>query len=159
MTGIQESRAVPNLSEVELRVVAVNTRGVTLGEDIKTARERLRMNQLELAEAVGVSESTVSNWERGRSNPKNRLGLVRQILKMDDAGERTQREGRLLKDASMPELLMRIMELHDEVAQRAAVGPTYKPGAPDPEDDGLIAGPTERTDRANRARGGAQNQA
>jgi DNA-binding transcriptional regulator YiaG len=83
MTGTQESRAVPNFSAFELREVAVDTRRVTLGEDIRTARERLRMNQLELAEAVGVSESTVSNWERGRSSPKNRLGLVREVLKLD----------------------------------------------------------------------------
>lgn len=73
--------------KIELREVAVNTAAVTLGKDIRQARERLQMTQTELAGAVGVSESSVSNWERGRSSPKNRLALVRQVLRMDDDGE------------------------------------------------------------------------
>lgn len=72
-----------SLTRFELREVAVNTPAVTLGEDIRNARQRLQMTQPELAELVGVSESTVSNWERGRSNPKNRLARVREVLKMD----------------------------------------------------------------------------
>lgn len=107
---------MPNFSAFELREVAVNTRGVTLGEDIKTARERLRMNQLELAEAVGVSESTISNWERGRSSPKNRLGLVRAILKLDASAEArteaddhdTTDEERVLRSASDSALLAEV---------------------------------------------------
>lgn len=33
---------------------------------------------------LGVSEATVSNWERDVSKPKNRLGLVRRVLGMDE---------------------------------------------------------------------------
>lgn len=71
----------------ELGEVAVDTPGVTtLGDQIRQARERLQMTQTELAEAVGVAESTVSNWERGVVKaPKNRLARVRHVLKMDAA--------------------------------------------------------------------------
>lgn len=72
------------IGRLELRELAVNTLSVTLGEEIRTARERLQMTQPELAARVGVSESTVSNWERDQSKPKNRMALVRQVLQMDD---------------------------------------------------------------------------
>ena len=72
------------IGRLELRELAVDTHFVTLGEEIRTARERLQMTQPELAALVGVSESTVSNWERDQSKPKNRMALVRQVLQMDD---------------------------------------------------------------------------
>jgi len=33
--------------------------------DIRATRDHLGMTQAQLAEAVGVDQSTVSNWERG----------------------------------------------------------------------------------------------
>lgn len=77
---------------VELREVVLKTRGVAqtepdrkvAGELYKLARERLKMDQEDVAELVGVSVSTVSNWERGKTSPKNRLAALRSVLRMDD---------------------------------------------------------------------------
>ena len=36
---------------------------------IPAARKNVNMTQKDLAEACGVSESTVSNWEKGKTEP------------------------------------------------------------------------------------------
>ena len=41
----------------------------SLGELIAKARRDARLEQTELADAVGVSRNTISNYERGRSMP------------------------------------------------------------------------------------------
>jgi transcriptional regulator with XRE-family HTH domain len=41
----------------------------TLGERIRRRRLQLRLLQRELGERLGVTESTVSNWECGRTEP------------------------------------------------------------------------------------------
>ena len=41
----------------------------TLGERVRRRRMELRMLQRELAEVLGVTETTVNNWERGRTEP------------------------------------------------------------------------------------------
>lgn len=104
---------MPTTKPFELREVTVDTRPMSLGEDIRQARERARMTQTELADALGVNESTVSNWERGRSNPKNRLGAIREVLHMDatgnhDTGDVTPDPGRPLEDATDMELIAEI---------------------------------------------------
>lgn len=37
--------------------------------DLPTARKFARLTQKDLADACGVSVSTVSNWEKGKSEP------------------------------------------------------------------------------------------
>lgn len=147
---------MPKLRQVELREVVVETPRVTLDEDIRRARERLQMTQPELADLVGVSESTISNWERGKHIPKNRLGRLRQVLRMDDAPTPTsdhtnhdQPNGVLLRDATVREALEHVLRLYED-AVRGGIQPalSYQPGAPDPN---LIPGPTSRTDRLNPA--------
>jgi len=54
------------------------------GEQIKDARERFRMTQADLAEALGVSMRTIGSWERGESIPRSRLGAIREVLKLGD---------------------------------------------------------------------------
>jgi putative transcriptional regulator len=44
--------------------------------DVKSFRKKLRMTSQELATALGVSISTVSRWENGKSKP-SRLALIR----------------------------------------------------------------------------------
>jgi DNA-binding XRE family transcriptional regulator len=51
-----------------------------VGVLIARARHRKRMSQVKLAEALGVSPSTVANWERGASYPAKCAGLVEELL-------------------------------------------------------------------------------
>lgn len=51
-----------------------------LSERIRRAREDKGLTQEQLAEAVGVSQRTIGNWERGASVPRNRLGRLENIL-------------------------------------------------------------------------------
>lgn len=72
---------MPEILAVELWQVAPNTLRVTLGDDIRQARERAQLTQPELGKLVGVSEGTISNWERGVVKaPKNRLARVWEVL-------------------------------------------------------------------------------
>jgi DNA-binding transcriptional regulator YiaG len=45
--------------------------------DVKALRERLKLTQAKLAEAVGVDQSTVSNWEKHVTVPR---GPARKLL-------------------------------------------------------------------------------
>jgi putative transcriptional regulator len=48
-------------------------------EDVRTIRERLGMSQTEFALMIGVSVSTLRNWEQGRRTPE---GPARALLKV-----------------------------------------------------------------------------
>jgi transcriptional regulator with XRE-family HTH domain len=50
------------------------------GDEIREARERRGWTQAQLATALGVGQRTVGNWERGETVPKNRLGMLREVL-------------------------------------------------------------------------------
>ena len=52
----------------------------SVGVTIARARHRKRMTQRELAAALGVSPSTVANWERGASYPLKLAGRVEECL-------------------------------------------------------------------------------
>jgi putative transcriptional regulator len=47
--------------------------------DIKTIRARLNLSQSEFAMMIGVSVSTLQNWEQGRRQPE---GPARALLKI-----------------------------------------------------------------------------
>lgn len=40
------------------------------GEKISNLRKHLHLTQREVAEAIGVDDQTISNWEQGKSKPK-----------------------------------------------------------------------------------------
>jgi transcriptional regulator with XRE-family HTH domain len=50
------------------------------GRTIARARQLRRMSQRQLAIALGVSPSTVANWERGAAYPLKLGGLVEEFL-------------------------------------------------------------------------------
>jgi len=54
----------------------------SVGLIIARARQRRRMTQVQLAEALGVSPSTVANWERGASYPAKFAGIVEELLEI-----------------------------------------------------------------------------
>ncbi len=47
--------------------------------DVKAIRQRLRKSQSEFARMIGVSVSTLQNWEQGRRRPE---GPARALLKI-----------------------------------------------------------------------------
>jgi transcriptional regulator with XRE-family HTH domain len=51
-----------------------------IGARIAKRRHQLDMTQEQLADALGVSKSTVANWERGVAYPKRKLGKIEQVL-------------------------------------------------------------------------------
>ena len=51
-----------------------------IGTRIARRRHQLGWTQRELARRLGVSPTSVANWERGASYPKKRWGLVEQVL-------------------------------------------------------------------------------
>ena len=61
-------------------------------EQIRTARERSRMTQQELADNIGVSLRTVGSWERGETIPRNRIGALAELLGLEVGGREFGRD-------------------------------------------------------------------
>lgn len=61
----------------------------SIGARIRKRRQVLGMKQHELAAAVGVDRSAVSNWERGRHLPQRYQGKLEDVLgiSLDDEAE------------------------------------------------------------------------
>lgn len=51
-----------------------------LGDQIKDAREARGWTQKELATRLRVGLKTINNWESNRVFPKNRLGMLKDVL-------------------------------------------------------------------------------
>lgn len=51
-----------------------------VGTAIQRARQRKRMTQQELADLLGVSKTTVTNWETGTHYPQRYIGAVEEVL-------------------------------------------------------------------------------
>lgn len=47
--------------------------------EVKEIRKRLGLTQVELAKAIGVDTKTVQNWESGRTIPKSKHAILRQL--------------------------------------------------------------------------------
>lgn len=61
-----------------------------IGTRLKRARERLRMSQADVADALGVSRSAVNAWETDRAYPRSAVGALEQLLSVrltDEPGE------------------------------------------------------------------------
>ncbi|HEY6224514.1 MAG TPA: helix-turn-helix transcriptional regulator [Gemmatimonadales bacterium] len=46
------------------------------GRRIEEARKALGLTQVQLAEAVGVDQTTISQWERGRVVPRDEMRIA-----------------------------------------------------------------------------------
>lgn len=53
-----------------------------LGKAIARARQRKSWTQVELADRLGVHETTVVAWETGRHYPKRKLGAIEEALEI-----------------------------------------------------------------------------
>lgn len=57
---------------------------MALSDNIKNARKKKMLTQRELAEKLGVSHNTISDWERGYSKPDtDTVFLLCEILNVD----------------------------------------------------------------------------
>lgn len=63
-----------------------------IGTRIKKRRQVLRLTQEDLAAVLGVSKSTVANWETGKHFPRRYLGAVEQVLGISLDGAQPGRE-------------------------------------------------------------------
>lgn len=61
-------------------VVAADFR--TVGERIRTARERAGLTQAELGAQVGVKQQSVQKWEAGKGITLTRLDAIAEVLKI-----------------------------------------------------------------------------
>lgn len=71
--------------------------GTRIGTTIRQARDRKHWTQQQLADAVGVSRTTVDAWENDRGLPRNKT-VVEDVL------------GITLPDVMIPPRLQRIIE-------------------------------------------------
>lgn len=61
----------------------------SIGTRVRKRRQVLGMTQQELAGELGVSKTTVANWESGKHFPLRYLGLIEEVLgvSLDEAEE------------------------------------------------------------------------
>lgn len=52
----------------------------SLGERIKRLREARHWTQSELADFMGVTAKSISNWESGRNHPRSRMGSLQELF-------------------------------------------------------------------------------
>ncbi|WP_435109425.1 helix-turn-helix transcriptional regulator [Nocardiopsis synnemataformans] len=84
---------------------------MTLGDRIRTARQRARLTQEQLAARVGVGRRTIDNWENGRTSPKNLVSLEEALgsLVEEHTRESAPPETRVL-DTPFGEVIEEIIE-------------------------------------------------
>jgi transcriptional regulator with XRE-family HTH domain len=98
------------------------------GDLIRAARERAGLTQAQLAELLDVSRNTVLNWEKHDLPPRNKLGKLQHVLKLDEQMHPrgftdTQDPRRMSNSELIARLNMLVSQLNAvtvEVAQRLA---------------------------------------
>ena len=74
------------------------------GDEIRRLREARGMTQEQLAQALHVGPRTIGNWERQKTLPKNRAGMLRQFFGLD-----VQESDDPIRGASDVELLSELL--------------------------------------------------
>jgi len=59
---------------------------IPIGRAIARARHRKRLTQAALARQIGVTKTTVTNWESGLHFPQRHLGAIEAALDISLAG-------------------------------------------------------------------------
>lgn len=62
-----------------------------LGQNIKNFRTMKKMEQIDLAKRLNVSNKTISSWERGRTEPK--MGMIEEMCKIFECTKSELLEG------------------------------------------------------------------
>lgn len=64
---------------------------IPIGKAIRRARQRKRLTQAALARILGVTASSVTNWENGTHFPQRHLGAIEEVLEISLAGYEPER--------------------------------------------------------------------
>ncbi len=109
---ILTSRSVSWLQPVVFPIVSCCTSpmspltdGPTVGQQIRRARQRKELTQLELARLTKVSRETVGNWENDRTSPDGALPRIEEALDItlgEEAAEKVPEE--ITLDAALDRL-------------------------------------------------------
>lgn len=93
---------------------------VSLGAQIRAARERRHMTQQQLADLIGVDRKTVDNWENRRTSPRNRMGALIEWAP-ELGGEPVDPNEDVLRTLDMePQRLSRLVEAYRRIMQDGA---------------------------------------
>ena len=119
-----------------------------IGMRIRRAMERMRMNQQQLADVLGVSRNTVNAWINDKAYPQNSIGALEHVLGVNLTGEReelpaiieqNQDDPRVIEIMKMKTItfasklsLIRFMLGDDEPDDEAGRRPGLAPGRPAP---------------------------
>ena len=99
---------------------------VSLGEQIRGARERRHMTQQQLADLLGVDRKTVDNWENRRTSPRNRMGALVEWAPELGGEEPDPNEKALMSlDLDAAEL-MKLVEAYRAIRDGTSTGPRRK---------------------------------
>jgi len=90
---------------------------VISGDEIRSARERAKLKQSDLASMLGVTNRSVSNWETGRHVPQSKEALIRDVL---DLGEPESRSASIRSGHPTGLSSYSDLELIAEIASRLA---------------------------------------
>lgn len=93
------------------------------GEQIRRAREALRMTQQQLATELGVGLRTVGRWERDEAIPRSALGALVHVLHMQTPETAAAGDGHddpSLRAASHAELLAELARRIEHADRRPA---------------------------------------
>jgi DNA-binding XRE family transcriptional regulator len=63
----------------------------SVGEKLKQRRQSLSLTQQQVADVLGVSVTTVKNWEAGRHIPKLYLAILRTVFKEECARNKIEK--------------------------------------------------------------------
>lgn len=156
---------MPATQRTKWPIVALDSGLVAItAEQVRRERKRRRMNQQELADAAGVSLRTIRRVEAGSPQSARNFEAIADVLGLPTGNEVA--DGKLLRDATVHECLQRVQELYDEATRRPTEpGRIYMSGAPELDEEGLLPGPTRRTNETERpsqdraSRGGAPPRA
>lgn len=113
-----------------------------LGTRIRRAREAQGLTQQALADLVGVSVTSIKNWETGKHISRNRLGKLEQVLRTqlttpgggsvrDEVTLRNATDAQLLGEltARLADLDAQVRDLTEKLAEVGITDPQSMPGS------------------------------
>jgi len=101
--------------------------GVSMGREIRTARELIGMTREELADRVGVHPKSISNWERNATVPRNKLAILEQVLGVR-LGEAPVDGSPTLREATDAQLLLEVSNRLAAARVQISAGGAYAGG-------------------------------